>query len=161
MGKKTIYLVSCVKTKRKGKYQAQDLYSGNWFTKAKAYVESKNCPWFILSAKFGLLKPTKVIEPYEKTLLKMSVKERKQWAKKVKKQLKSKVSPKTRRVVVLAGSKYREFLMDYLEERFDSIRIPLERITFGNQLKWFDRKLGKKKKLNKRVADTPSMKPLF
>jgi hypothetical protein len=141
---KTVYLVSCVKTKKSKKTQAQDLYQGNWFTKARAYVEQKGSPWFILSAKYGVLPPTKKIKPYEKTLLHMKVGERKAWAAKVQDQLDELVPSKCTRVVILAGSKYREFLLSYLTDRFDSVKIPLKGVTFGNQLKWFDKKLGKK-----------------
>lgn len=158
---RTVYLVSCVKTKNPKKAQAQYLYGGNWFTKAKAYVEQTGSPWFILSAKYGLLSPTKQIKPYEKTLIHMKKPERQAWAEKVQGQMEERVPEECTKVVILAGSKYREFLMDYLTDRFKKIKIPLEGITFGNQLKWFDKHLGtakaKTKKSGTRKAKVPTL----
>ena len=33
---------------------ARDLYISNWFVKARDYVESTRCSWFIFSAKYGM-----------------------------------------------------------------------------------------------------------
>ncbi len=56
--------------------EAKDLYVSDLFRKARRYVEAKNCPWFILSAEYGLVSPEQVIAPYEKTLNHMGVAER-------------------------------------------------------------------------------------
>ena len=52
---------------------AMDLYTSNWFRKARACVEETGCPWRILSAEYGLVHPEEEIGPYEKTLNKMRV----------------------------------------------------------------------------------------
>jgi hypothetical protein len=46
-------------------------------------VESAGGPWFILSAKYGLVDPGQVIEPYEMTLNRMGRRERQAWAERV------------------------------------------------------------------------------
>lgn len=109
-------------------------------------MEQRGSPWFILSAKYGLVKPTRKVKPYEKTLLHMKKPERQEWAAQVEKQMEELVPEECTRVVILAGSKYREFLLKYLTDRFKKVKIPLKGVTFGNQLKWFDKKLGTKKK---------------
>ena len=65
--------------------------------------------WFILSAKYGLLKPEVVIGPYNETLNNMGKAERLQWAQKVLDELRNVVHAGDVSVF-LAGLKYREFL---------------------------------------------------
>ncbi len=80
---RTIYLVSCVAKKSRQPKPAGDLYESAWFRKARAYVEEQNSPWFILSAEHGLLRPDEVIAPYNRTLNKMGIRDRRAWADRV------------------------------------------------------------------------------
>jgi hypothetical protein len=75
-GEKTIYLISCVRKKCAAPTMAKDLYTSSWFKKARLFAEATGCPWFILSAKHGLLSPDRVVAPYEKTLTTLPVAER-------------------------------------------------------------------------------------
>lgn len=61
---------------RHGTRPAKDLYVSQWFRRARAYVETTDSPWFILSAKYGLVAPNEVIASYEQTLSHMGVQER-------------------------------------------------------------------------------------
>jgi len=70
---RSVYLVSCVSKKKQVSLPAKDLYDSDWFRKARAYVEAEVGCWFVLSAKYHLLDPETIIEPYEKTLKNMSV----------------------------------------------------------------------------------------
>jgi len=54
---------------------------------ARDLVEKTGQPWFILSAKYGLLSPDTVVLPYEKTLNTMGVFDRRAWAEMVKQQM--------------------------------------------------------------------------
>src|SRR5437867_1174243 len=130
---KTIYLVSCVSKKCTTTSRARDLYISDWFTKARDYVEATHSPWFILSAEYGLVPPDEVLAPYERTLNTMSTSERKAWATKVKAQMDA-FLPAADRIVVFAGQRYREFLMDYLRERAGTVEVPMEGLTIGKQL---------------------------
>lgn len=56
-----VFLVACVSAKRTWKFPARDLYDSPWFRGARSFVESQGGHWFILSAKYGLLDPTRVI----------------------------------------------------------------------------------------------------
>jgi hypothetical protein len=95
--------------------------------------------WFILSAKHGLLSPDEVIAPYEQTLNRLSVMERRAWAEMVKNRLVSVVMPEDR-VVILAGARYREFLMPTLELLAARVEIPMEGMRIGEQLSWLGKK---------------------
>jgi hypothetical protein len=133
---KAVYLVSCVSKKQAKRARAKDLYVSTWFQKARAYVESdRGARWFILSAKHGLLDPKDVTFPYEKTLYGMQAASRRKWAAKVIRQM-NHLSLSNHRVVVLAGVRYREFLIDYLKVRSAVVDIPLKRLSIGRQLQW-------------------------
>jgi hypothetical protein len=111
------------------------LYLSDWFVKARRYVESAKAPWFILSAEFGLVRPDTVIAPYEKTLNTMGVAERRAWAQRVIEQMKAEL-PHCEELVILAGARYRENLMDYLRSRAKRVLVPLEGLRIGEQLSW-------------------------
>lgn len=131
------YLVSCVGTKVELPTKAKDLYVSDWFKKARKYVERAGGPcWFILSAEYGLVNPETVIAPYEKTLNTMGIAARREWAKRVIRQMELSL-PSCDEIVVFAGARYREFLMDYLLKRANRVTVPLEGLRIGEQLSWF------------------------
>lgn len=130
-----LYLVACVKTKRKSRAPAKDLYISDLFTKARAYVESKGGRWRILSAKHGLVDPDKIIGPYELTLNKMGVADRRKWAADVLKKL-VRVKPQPKQIIMLAGVKYREYLIPELQQSGIDVVVPMEGLAFGEQLSW-------------------------
>lgn len=47
------------------KAPAKDLYTGNLFIKARKLAEMHNVPYWILSAKYGIIMPDDVIETYD------------------------------------------------------------------------------------------------
>ena len=138
---KALWLVSCVKTKRSSPCRAEDLYTSDWFAKARAYTERQNCPWRILSAKHGLVRPETVIAPYEKTLNTMRVVERRAWARRVLAQLEPGLAGLDA-VVFLAGQSHRDFLEGPLRSRGLAVRVPMEGLRQGQQLRWLNDKLG-------------------
>ncbi|MDE0129642.1 MAG: hypothetical protein OXQ86_08775 [Gammaproteobacteria bacterium] len=130
-----LYLVSCVAKKQHRIAPAKILYRSPWFCLARARVEREAAPWYILSAKFGLLCPDAEIAPYDETLNKMRVAQRREWATRVKAQM-DETLPDVDEVVVFAGYQYREFLDEYLRRRFDSVAVPMEGLRIGQQLSW-------------------------
>jgi len=135
-----VFLISCVSRKRSQPSQARDLYVSDWFNKARAFVERAGAPWFVLSAEYGLVKPDAVIAPYEKTLNTMGIRERQAWASQVIEQMEREL-PRAKRVVLFAGHRYREFLIQYLSGRFEEVVVPLEGLRIGEQLSWFSKNL--------------------
>jgi hypothetical protein len=133
--KNTIYLISCVSVKRHVPSLAKDLYISPWFLKARHYVERTDCPWYILSAEYGLVSPDQTLAPYEKTLNSMPIGERRHWAKKVIVQMDQAI-PQIECAVFLAGQRYREFLMSQLQSRGISVEVPMEGLRIGEQLGW-------------------------
>ena len=136
----SIHLVSCVSTKNENPCPAGTLYRSPWFEKARAYVLTQGGPWYILSAEHGLVHPDTVIEPYDRTLNTMGVDDRRAWAERVKDQVRRQgLSPE--RFVVLAGQRYREFLLDFLNGRSESVVVPMEGLGIGQQLRWLNQSM--------------------
>lgn len=131
----TVYLVSCVSKKREHGCEARDLYVSNLFRKTRQFAEGSGCPWFILSAEHGLVAPREVIAPYERTLNKMGVVDRRAWAWQVATQL-AEAIPDLTQVVFLAGERYREFLAQHLAGRGVAVSVPMEGLRIGEQLSW-------------------------
>jgi hypothetical protein len=130
-----VFLVSCVSRKKNVPLAAKELYDSAWFQKARMYVESTGSPWFILSAKYGVVDPEAVIEPYDETLNTMSVHQRREWSKKVLSELRKHLQS-TDKVIIFAGIKYREFLLRELRSLCSSVEVPMEGLRIGEQLSW-------------------------
>jgi hypothetical protein len=129
-------LISCVSRKRTSLCAARDLYTSDWFKKARAYVEARQYPWQILSARHCLLDPDKVIGPYEQTLNTMGIAARRAWAERVLAALVPRLA-NVDRIVILAGDRYRAFLVPRIQEMGIEVEIPLLGLGIGQQLKWF------------------------
>lgn len=132
---KTIALVACVSKKNKTPMPARDLYISDWFLKASTYADQVSDQWFILSAKYGLLDTDDVVEPYDETLNKMPVNQRRAWSRKVLENLIPKLNVGDQ-IVILAGIKYREFLIPKLRSEGFQVEVPMEGLRIGEQLGW-------------------------
>jgi hypothetical protein len=137
---RNIVLISCVNKKLDRKSTVENIYISSLFKKNLTYAKSLNpSEIYILSAEHGLLKLTDEIEPYNKTLNKMSVNERKEWSKVVVSQLKSLADLKNDQFTFLAGDKYRKYLLTELEH----IKIPMQGLKIGEQLQWLTKQNNK------------------
>tara|TARA_B100001971_G_scaffold203128_1_gene217644 strand:+ start:1767 stop:2183 length:417 start_codon:yes stop_codon:yes gene_type:complete len=130
---KNIYLLSCVKTKLSKPSVAVDMYISPLFKKMLSYAQSKEADEiFILSAEYGLLERSQVIDPYEKTLRTMKKKEREIWADTVMTELIKKSDVKCDNFIFLAGKMYRENLVTGVK----NYSVPMEGLGMGEQLAW-------------------------
>lgn len=137
---RVISIVQCVSKKRATPQRARHLYTSQLFVNAAAYAEKISTEWFIISAKYGLVKPTEIIEPYDVTLKDMSAFERKQWARQVFAELKP-ILHISDTVVMLAGSIYRKDLVKMIEVFGCRVEIPLEGLRIGEQVSWLKKQL--------------------
>jgi endonuclease III len=135
-----VFLVSCVSSKRDAPAPARELYTSDWFRKARVCVEATGSPWFILSAEYGLVHPDAVIEPYERTLNRMAVTDRRAWARRVREQM-DRMLPACEEIVVLAGERYRELLLEDLRGRAPRVSVPMAGMRIGEQLRWLGEQL--------------------
>jgi hypothetical protein len=133
--KGAVVLVSCVKSKLSGSAPARTLYTSPWFRKVRHIVEKSGARWFVLSARHGLVAPDDEIAPYDHTLNAMGLAERKEWASHVLDKLFPQLSNE-KRVVVFAGRRYREFLVEPLRQRGIEVQVPMADLARGKQLAW-------------------------
>jgi hypothetical protein len=129
-----VYLVSCVSKKSATAAHAREFYLSAWFIAVRQYVEATGDPWYVLSAKYGLVSPMQVLAPYDETLNNMKIAERRAWASRITTQM-DHLMPSVRTVVVFAGLRYREFLMGYFVRRW-RVEVPMEGLRIGKQLQW-------------------------
>ena len=101
-------------------------------------MEANGARWFILSARYGLVAPDQVIDPYDLTLNSMKVADRKAWAMRVLQQLRGK-SLSEKRVVLFAGRRYHEFLVEPLQQQGLKVELPMQHLRLGEQLSWLSR----------------------
>ena len=136
----TVGLISCVSRKRNYATEAKNLYSSALFTKSQKYIMSRCDRWYVLSAKFGLVEPGDIIDPYEETLNSKSLSERKEWADRVWKDLYNNLKPGDF-IVILAGLRYREFIVPRLRKHGFIVEVPMEGLSIGKQLQWLSKQL--------------------
>jgi hypothetical protein len=135
-----VVLVACVGHKLDHAAPAARLYRSPWFRKARRYAELVADRWWILSARHGLVAPDEVIAPYDETLRRMSVDQRREWARQVMEQLAPLTDSAQDEVIILAGRAYREFLIMWLVTFLGyTVSVPMEGLGIGRQLQWLNR----------------------
>jgi cytoplasmic iron level regulating protein YaaA (DUF328/UPF0246 family) len=128
---KKVVLIACSSKKERFACRAESMYQSTLYKLSLAYAKQmKADKIFILSAKYGLLELSQIIEPYNITLNKMSNSEIQNWSNKVYESLKEKVEIDNSTFVFLAGNNYRKGLAKSLK----SIKVPLEGLRIGEQM---------------------------
>ncbi len=133
-----IVLVSCARKKLSTVAEAQDLYVSPLFRLSLAYAKSlKPDAIFILSAKYGLLRPEEIVTWYDETLNEMSMADVRAWSVGALSQLSRAADLKRNEFVLLAGERYRRFI----EPELRHVRVPLRGLRIGQQLQFLKRAL--------------------
>jgi hypothetical protein len=128
-----IVLIQCASKKYHRKARAEDLYVSDLFCSGLRYARSLNPDKiFILSAKHGVLPLDKEVEPYNITLNNMNIAAVREWAHAVAKELSEYADLQNDHFIVLAGMRYRKFLLQYLS----SYEIPMAYLPIGKQLQF-------------------------
>lgn len=61
-----VTLIQCTNSKRTGTHAARDLYDeSDYFVAMREWAKARGTPWFILSAKHGLVHPETAIADYD------------------------------------------------------------------------------------------------
>lgn len=133
-----VILVGCVKSKRATAAAAKDLYTSTLFTKERAYAERSTVPWYILSAKYGLIEPDEWLEPYEMYLPQTTRSYRHSWGAHVAQQLEGREGPLSQKLVEIhAGAAYVDALLPPLTSLGAIVTQPLEGLRMGERLAWY------------------------
>ena len=114
--------------------KAKNLYDSPLFKLSWQYANKlKPDRIYILSAKYGLVDPSAMLNPYNATLNSMSTKEVRAWADKVIIQMeKEKINFFKDKAIFLAGSNYRK----HITTLFKKYEVPMEGLGIGRQLKY-------------------------
>lgn len=119
----SVVLVACAKSKCDFSARAEDIYTSSLFQKSRRLAglliqSGRADAWRILSAKHGLLGPSKRIDPYNETLKNFGEAKTNQWAAQVTRELpqhleeeSGAVRPEEIVVTILGGRAYREPLL--------------------------------------------------
>lgn len=134
-----VILVGCVRTKRAVASAAGELFASPLFEGRRRYAAASGLPWYILSAKFGLLAPDDVIGPYDVYLADQSPGYRKAWGEFVAAQLEQREHALGGRTIeVHAGAAYAGPLRAPLAARGAMLAVPLAHLGLGEQLAWYN-----------------------
>lgn len=132
-----IGFVSCSKTKLAIEAPARSLYQGSLFRKASAYCKANYGRWYILSAKYGLVKPDQLVAPYDLALSELSPSDRERWAYNVFGEiLQDNLVCSGDTVYWHAGVVYRKKLARLLNT-YSKQEYPVEGLGQGQQLAWY------------------------
>lgn len=133
-----IFLLSCGKEKRTYSCKAKNLYCSSRFIDTRRFVEHQNSDWYILSAKYGLLDPNIIIEPYDYSNFQKTSLEQYFWADTiVKALLKIYTAPQT--FVILAEDSYSITVSEILQNHGFQIVLPYHNLSYNDQKVYFER----------------------
>jgi hypothetical protein len=119
-------LIQCTKSKRDETTPARNLYDeSTYYCKMKEFAEANGRQWYILSAKYGLLHPNTVIEPYDDFGLSDSQ------AQEIAIELANK---DVTDVDIVAGSEYTDSLIPELQSRGIEVQEYCEGLSIGKRM---------------------------
>ena len=139
IGSPDLVLIGCVKGKQSGRHPALGLYTSSLFQGRRQRAEKAGCPWFILSAKHGLVAPDEPIDSYDLELAELATADRRAWSARVLSALAERVGTlQGKTIEIHAGTEYRNFgLTEGLRARGAEVVVPLQGMALGKQLAWF------------------------
>ena len=136
-------ILGCVSMKHHGPAKAKDLYASPLFAKRRRYAEMSGKPWFIFSAKHGILQPDDVIEWYDVALSKEPIATRRVKGVRAAGQLEALVGAVNGKTFEIhAGASYVKALDGPLRARGGHLVNPFARLGFGEQLHRYDELAG-------------------
>lgn len=122
MPESNVLLVSCGKRKSNVTCKAKDMYNSCRFQTLKMIAETNNIKWHIMSAKYGLLSPNEIIDPYDLCITDCSSEYKKQWAAKMLKTLS--IYSKDTHFIVAANSDYAQHIVPALVNKGYKVSAP-------------------------------------
>lgn len=143
-----IILIGCGKQKLEGEHPAKDLYTGSLFRSRRTYAENMGDSWFIISAKHGLLSPTRTIKSYDVSIEGLTPLDRAAWFVGVASQMLELLDDASYpRDSVLretgfeihAGAAYAGPLIDVFRGIGFSASCPVSNLSQGEQMAWYAR----------------------
>lgn len=130
-----IALIGCTSRKQDYSCPAIEMYTkSNYFNLKLDYCKKINVDKiFILSAKYGLLKPNTIIEPYNLHLKETPKEYMLEWSVNVLNDLKEKTDLENDEFIILAGNDYMRYLLEHIPNNYN----PVRGLGIGQQIKFF------------------------
>jgi hypothetical protein len=136
-----VVLIGCGKRKSPHPCRADGMYIGSLFRKRLEYASRSGWPFFIVSAKYGLIPPTTLIAPYDLTIADLGPLELAAWSLGVTQAVISHLSEPfdSRRfsVELHMGSDYAEPLRSLLPAVGINYDWPVQGLSQGEQMRWY------------------------
>lgn len=131
-----LLVLGCVATKRQIPAPAAELYTSQLWRARRHYAEPSGLTWCIFSALHGLVRPDKVLAPYN---VSFSDRDRRgEWRVALSARAADQISSRGFRAVELhAGVDYLVDLVPLLVQRGIDARRPLQGLGIGEQLAWY------------------------
>ena len=131
-----IVFISCTKKKQEHPCKAKEMYQASqWFRGGWKYAESLHPDEiYILSAKYGLLKPDDIISPYEQTLNAAKDAQIRKWSIMVAGQIQKAGINRSQKAIFLCGKNYRK----YIKNLFKNHSAPCSHMGIGKQMQFFN-----------------------
>jgi hypothetical protein len=136
MSETGVILVGCSRTKSTNAQPAGELFRGAGFQRARDYAIRSGKPWFVLSAKYGLLAPDDVIGPYDVYLPDQPASYREVWGQWVTANLAARVPLNGVVVEAHASEAYCAPLRGPLGRIGGTLLAPLAGLSQGERLAW-------------------------
>lgn len=121
-----VLLISCGRRKSEVSCPASEMYNSERFTLSKQIANQLGYDWYIISAKYGLLSPNTIIEPYDVCLSSFSDEAKRLWARNVSDGLKGYSRGTT--IVVFANGEYSDALSSALKCHGFSVVSPFSKM---------------------------------
>jgi hypothetical protein len=128
-------LISCSKSKGGHRDAARNMYVSPLYRKSVMLTERWGIPFSILSAKYGLLDPDQIIEPYELTLKGAPKQVKVEWARLVDAQIRSLTN---KNLIILAGDDYFSPLVEVGESDPLKYFAPMRGLSLGTRLSFLN-----------------------
>src|SRR4051812_49565852 len=128
----TIVLIACCAKKLQTRAKAEHLYRSELFRRSLSYarrMQPAPTAIFVLSAKYGLVRLSDELEPYDLALKRMPSGDVRAWSEQVFARLAEWCNPNDDHFVFFAGQRYRQFL----ESRLCHAEVPMKGLGIGEQ----------------------------
>lgn len=139
-----IIWIGCGKAKAVVPCAAAELYTGSLFRVRCMYAEQSGWPWWIVSAKYGLLAPDVPVSPYDLRLRDLPEVDRAAWYLGTVGMLLDEMNDTTRlrevHVELHIGADYAERLSEVLLAAGLNYSWPLKGFSQGEQMRWYKQK---------------------
>ena len=142
MTSRQITLVSCCREKLSRMAPAEQLYRSPLFQKSKAWANMQGNDWFVISARYGLIKPEAKMQPYDKTMRSLTPEEREEWAQNVATGLRALSAfwdVDRLEITLLAGADYASWIP--LVSDFCDVHQPMAGMQIGQRLQWLNQQI--------------------